>query len=74
MKPLTARQLAIFQFICETTFQVGFPPTVREIGERFGLRSNNGVAGHLAALERKGVLQRLPRSFRPWAPVPPEAV
>lgn len=74
MKPLTARQLAIFEFICEVTARVGFPPTIREIGARFGLRSNNGVAGHLAALERKGVLRRVPRSFRPWAPVRPEAV
>lgn len=69
MKPLTARQLVILEFICQAVTKTGFPPTVREIRHRFCLRSNNGVSGHLAALERKGFLKRMPRSFRPWAPM-----
>ena len=36
----------------------GFPPTVAEIGLRFGIKSNNGVNDHLLALERKGYVTR----------------
>jgi repressor LexA len=31
---------------------------MREIGEQFGIRSTNGVEGHLAALERSGLIKR----------------
>jgi repressor LexA len=37
-------------------------PTVREIADRFRIRSPNGVAGHLRALERKGYIDR--RAFK----------
>jgi repressor LexA len=36
----------------------GYPPTVREIGERLGLRSSCTVQRHLEALERKGYIKR----------------
>jgi repressor LexA len=55
---LTPRQQNILDFVSEFTGQHGFPPSIREIGEFFGIRSTNGVSDHLRALERKGFLQR----------------
>ena len=54
---LTSRQAAIYEFIVEKV-ELGIPPTVREIGTRFGIRSPNGVMCHLKALEKKGVIER----------------
>lgn len=34
------------------------PPTMREIGKVMCIRSTNGVADHLRALERKGYIRR----------------
>lgn len=34
-------------------------PTLREIAAEFGIRSANGVQGHIRALARHGVVQRL---------------
>ena len=36
----------------------GYGPTVREIGNEFGIRSPNGVMCHLKALEKKGLIIR----------------
>jgi len=55
---LTKRQRDILTFIEECIDRDGFPPTVAEIGARFGIRSNNGVNDHLVALERKGYISR----------------
>ena len=56
--PLTERQEKILDFIKHCIGQQGYPPTIREIGEHFGIRSTNGVNDHLKALERKGHLLR----------------
>ncbi len=55
---LTERQQKILTFIKESIQQQGYPPTIREIGIAFGIRSTNGVNDHLKALERKGYLLR----------------
>ncbi len=55
---LTKRQRDILTFIEECIDRDGFPPTVAEIGARFGIKSNNGVNDHLVALERKGYISR----------------
>ena len=55
---VTDRQQAIYDFICAAIDKRGLPPTMREIGEEFGIRSTNGVEGHLAALERNGLITR----------------
>lgn len=55
---ITERQQAIYDFIRTTLTARGIPPTIREIGERFRIRSTNGVNGHLAALERGGFITR----------------
>ncbi|HXN83016.1 MAG TPA: transcriptional repressor LexA [Myxococcales bacterium] len=57
-EPLTERQQKILSFIKRSIQEQGYPPTIREIGEAFGIRSTNGVNDHLKALERKGYLLR----------------
>lgn len=57
-EPLTERQEKILSFIKKSIQEQGYPPTIREIGEYFGIRSTNGVNDHLKALERKGYLLR----------------
>src|SRR3989442_15115228 len=57
-EPLTERQEKILAFIKRSIQEQGYPPTIREIGEHFGIRSTNGVNDHLKALERKGDLMR----------------
>ena len=48
---LTDRQKEVLDFIQESIGTRGYPPTLREIGERMGIRSTNGVNDHLKALE-----------------------
>lgn len=55
---LTPRQQNILDFVHEFQQAHGYPPSIREIGEFFGIRSTNGVSDHLRALERKGFLSR----------------
>ncbi len=55
---LTTRQGEVYNFIRERIRARGYGPTVREIGERFKIRSPNGVMCHLKALERKGHIRR----------------
>ncbi|MCH2204124.1 MAG: hypothetical protein MK102_19335 [Fuerstiella sp.] len=55
---LTERQQRIYDYIREQILSRGYGPTVREIGNRFGIRSPNGVMCHLKALERKGLIRR----------------
>jgi repressor LexA len=61
---LTARQQEIWNFLVEYVDQHGYPPTVREIGERVGLASPSTVHAHLANLERAGLLRRDPTKPR----------
>jgi repressor LexA len=70
---LTDRQREILTFISQSIDERGYPPTLREIGEHFGIRSTNGVNDHLRALEKKGHLQRedlKSRALRPVGPAP----
>ncbi len=55
---ITERQQQIYNFIRTTVASRGIPPSMREIGEKFGIRSTNGVEGHLAALARNGLITR----------------
>ena len=61
---LTARQQEIWNFLVEYVDQHGYPPTVREIGERVGLASPSTLHAHLANLERAGLLKRDPTKPR----------
>lgn len=55
---LTDRQRDIRDFIATHVATKGRAPTVREIGERFGIRSPNGVVVNLDALVKKGKITR----------------
>jgi repressor LexA len=48
----------VLDYIRQSISDRGYPPTLREIGARMGIRSTNGVNDHLRALERKGYLTR----------------
>jgi repressor LexA len=61
---LTARQKSIFDFILEFRRQHGCSPSIPEIQRAFAIRSPNGVAGHIVALEAKGVIRRARRGSR----------
>ena len=54
----------ILAFIKQHTRERGFPPTIREIGEHFGISSTNGVRYHLSILEKAGRLTRKDRLSR----------
>jgi repressor LexA len=66
---LTKRQQQILEFISGSIDHRGYPPTLREIGEHFGIRSTNGVNDHLKALEKKGYLRREDLKSRAMRPV-----
>ncbi len=55
-KKLTDKQDAIFVFIKENIRESGFPPTVREIGEEFGI-TVKGAYDHIKAIEKKGFIK-----------------
>jgi repressor LexA len=61
---LTERQQEIWNYLVEYVDSHGYPPTVREIGERVGLASPSTVHAHLANLERAGLLRRDPTKPR----------
>ncbi|MCQ2248755.1 MAG: transcriptional repressor LexA [Treponema sp.] len=66
MKTLTERQKEVLEFIAKFTDSNGYPPTVREIGDNFGI-SLRAVQDHIAACQKKGYLtqsQKRSRSFR----------
>src|SRR5262245_47362319 len=55
---LTERQHEIYEFIREKIDDRGYGPTVREIADRFKIKSPNGVMCHLKALEKKNFIVR----------------
>ena len=74
--PLTERQKAILDFFAEFHERHGYPPTHREICERFGYTSYGTVHKHLRLLRAKGYLaggQHQKRGLRLTADAAPEA-
>jgi repressor LexA len=75
----TERQSRILEIIREFTGEHGYPPSVREIGERVGLSSSSTVQSHLKSLEKRGLIHRDPtkpralitRGAAAMAPAPP---
>ena len=63
-RELTERQQEIYNFIASTIREKGYPPTIREIMDRFEIASTNGVRTTLAALEKKGHIIRRPMLSR----------
>src|SRR5262245_46840211 len=57
---LTARQMRLLQVIEDSLTKHGYVPTLQEMAHAMGIASLYGVKRHLAALERKGFIRRLP--------------
>lgn len=62
MTGLTSKQSKILAFIRGQIEARGRSPSLREIADKFEIRSVNGVVGHVRALEKKGALARDPGS------------
>lgn len=58
IRELTDRQREVLDYIVEVLRESGYPPTVREIANHFGMASAYGVQRHLEALQKKGFLRR----------------
>jgi repressor LexA len=56
MDEMTTKQGQVMAFITECMRKQGYPPTMREIGERFGV-TFAAAKGHLQALHRKGYIR-----------------
>jgi repressor LexA len=61
---LTHRQQEILDYLRKSQRQTGIMPSTREIQHFFGFASQTAAMSHLRALERKGVIQRLPGKAR----------
>src|SRR5437868_11459515 len=61
---LTDRQRNILQFIQHEKREKGVTPSTREIQNHFGFASQTSVMQYIAALERKGVINRQARKAR----------
>ena len=70
---LTPRQRRILDVIGQALEARGYPPSVREIGERVGLTSSSSVAHQLKSLEAKGFLRRDPNRPRALEVLSPHA-
>ncbi|MGM9988957.1 MAG: transcriptional repressor LexA [Bacillaceae bacterium] len=64
METLSNKQIAILEYIKTCVLEKGYPPSIREIGEKVGLASSSTVHGHLARLEKKGYIRRDPTKPR----------
>lgn len=65
-KGLTTRQQEILDYIVVYIEREGYPPSIREIGQKFDIGSLRGVTVHLDALEKKSYISRsnTPRSIK----------
>ncbi|NBX33825.1 repressor LexA [bacterium] len=73
MEALTKKQQAILDYMKGHVTQHSYWPSIRDIQAKFRFASTNAVFGHLQALERKGVLQRIPGAARAYK-IAPEVV
>ncbi len=71
---LTARQRMILEVIRESIEERGYPPSVREIGDRVGLTSSSSVQHQLKVLQSRGLLKRASGSARALTVSTPDAV
>ncbi len=61
---ISEKQQQILDYIKEEILGKGYPPTVREICEKVGLRSTSSVHSHLNTLEENGYIRRDPTKPR----------
>jgi repressor LexA len=62
--PLTPIEQEVYRFLIDFLAEHTFQPSVREIAEQFQIASTKSVADVLAALERKGYVEREPGRSR----------
>ena len=62
--PVTAKQRRVYEFIRRYIESNQEPPTIAEIGRQFQMSSSASVHGILSALEREGVIKRIPNVSR----------
>jgi repressor LexA len=62
--PVTAKQRRIYEFIRRYIESNQEPPTIAEIGRQFEMRSSASVHAVLLALEREGLIKRIPNVSR----------
>ncbi|MFT5466941.1 MAG: repressor LexA [Verrucomicrobiales bacterium] len=61
---LTQRQQELVDFLRSYHRETGIMPSTREIQNHFGFSSQTAAVSHLKALEKKGVIKRLPGKAR----------
>ncbi|MEZ5300770.1 MAG: transcriptional repressor LexA [Verrucomicrobiales bacterium] len=61
---LTARQQQLLDYLKQHQREQGLMPSTREIQKQYGCASQTAAVSHLRALEKKGVIQRLPGKAR----------
>ncbi|MGR6835815.1 transcriptional repressor LexA [Syntrophomonas erecta] len=66
---LNEREQAILDYIKDRIRNVGYPPSVREIGRAVGLKSSSTVHSYLIQLEEKGFIRKDPAKPRAIIPV-----
>ena len=67
MSDLTERQSEMLEFLREYHHTTGVMPSTRDIQKHFGFLSQTAAVSHLRALEKKGVITRLPGKARALA-------
>ncbi|MEM6910282.1 MAG: transcriptional repressor LexA [Verrucomicrobiota bacterium] len=64
MNGITRRQQELIDYLRQHQREKGLMPSTREIQRHFGFASQTAAVSHLRALERKGVIKRLPGKAR----------
>jgi repressor LexA len=67
--PVTARQRQVYEFISGYIETNNQPPTIAEIGKQFQMTSSASVHSILSALEREGLIKRIPNVSRGIEPI-----
>jgi repressor LexA len=62
--PVTARQRQVYEFLARHIEVHKQPPTIAEIGRHFKMSSSASVHAILSALEREGLIKRIPNVSR----------
>ncbi len=70
--PVTPRQRQVYEFISRSIEVHKQPPTIAEIGRHFNMSSPASVHSILSALEREGLIKRIPNVSRGIEIVPQE--
>src|SRR3954462_14494868 len=70
--PVTPRQRQVYDFIARYIEVHKLPPTIAEIGGQFKMSSSASVHSILSALEREGLIKRIPNVSRGIELIEPE--